>query len=152
MRWRNQDPFKLLLADDPTLRTAMLQTFKLLITALFVLRQLEFAIGIDRWHGRPASLSNFTMLFSFVVPEIILGYRCCSSRTRPWNVFHLGTVSQVMGLVTFTLVPVHHRAGASLVDRPSIRRSRDGSRRGAEPGLAAGPPSLLWPSNTKSTK
>ena len=32
-----------------------------------------FAIGIDRWHGRPARAANFTMLLSFVVPEIILG-------------------------------------------------------------------------------
>ena len=27
-----------------------------------------FAIALDRWHGRPASTANFTMLFSFVLP------------------------------------------------------------------------------------
>ena len=32
-----------------------------------------FAIGIDRWRGRPAATANFVMLFSFVMPEIILG-------------------------------------------------------------------------------
>ena len=34
---------------------------------------VAFAIGIDRWHGRPPTGANFLMLLSFVMPEIILG-------------------------------------------------------------------------------
>ena len=105
MRWWYQDPFDSFW-HDPTLRTAMLQTFKLsLITVLFAVPLgTLFAIGIDRWHARPASFSNFTMLFSFVVPEIILGVSLFLLFTNLFrSVFNLGTVPQVMGLVTFQL-------------------------------------------------
>ena len=53
----------------------MVQTFKLAILTVLIAVPLGtlFAIGIDRWHGRPARAANFTMLLSFVVPEIILG-------------------------------------------------------------------------------
>ncbi len=44
------------------------------------------------------------MLFSFVVPEIILGVSLFLLFTNLFhNVFNLGTVAQVMGLVTFQL-------------------------------------------------
>ncbi len=105
MRWWYQDPFDSIW-HDPTLRTAMLQTFKLSVTTVLFAVPLGtlFAIGIDRWHGRPASLSNFTMLFSFVVPEIILGVSLFLLFTNLFaNVFNLGTGVQVMGLVTFQM-------------------------------------------------
>ncbi len=37
----------------------------------------------DRWHGRPASTSNFTMLFSFVLPEIVIGVSMFLGRDVP---------------------------------------------------------------------
>ncbi|MGZ5214618.1 MAG: ABC transporter permease [Actinomycetota bacterium] len=105
MRWWYQDPFDSIW-HDPTLRTAMFQTFKLSLTTVVFAVPLGtlFAIGIDRWRGRPAALSNFAMLFSFVVPEIILGVSLfLLVSTLLINVIHLGTVAQVMGLVTFQL-------------------------------------------------
>jgi spermidine/putrescine transport system permease protein len=105
LRWWYQDQFDSLW-HDPALRTAMFQTFKLsLITvAIAVPLGTAFAIGIDRWRGRPAAGANFIMLFSFVIPEIILGvslFLLFANLLK--DVMQLGTVAQVMGLVTFQL-------------------------------------------------
>jgi len=105
MRWWYQDPFDSLL-HDPALRGAMAQTFRLsIITALLAVPiGTFFAIGVDRWRGRPAAGANFTMLFSFVVPEIILGVSLFLLFLNLFqNVFQLGTVAQIMGLVTFQM-------------------------------------------------
>ena len=74
LRWWTQDPTDSIL-HDPAIRTAMVQTYRLAIITVLITVPLGtlFAIGIDRWHGRPARIANFTMLLSFVVPEIILG-------------------------------------------------------------------------------
>ncbi len=74
MRWWYQDPFDSLW-HDPTLAyrdDPDVQAF-LATVILAVPLGTAFAIGIDRWRGRPAAGANFVMLFSFVVPEIILG-------------------------------------------------------------------------------
>jgi len=105
MRWWYQDQFDSIW-HDPTLRTAMFQTFKLSLTTVVFAVPLGtlFALGIDRWRGRPAATSNFAMLFSFVVPEIILGVSLFLLFTNLFhNVFRLGTVAEIMGLVTFQL-------------------------------------------------
>lgn len=105
LRWWYEDPFDSLW-NDPALRAAMFQTFRLsILTVLFAVPLgTAFAIGIDRWRGRPARTANFFMLFSFVVPEIILGtslFLLFTSLLQ--NVLHLGTTAQVLGLVTFQL-------------------------------------------------
>jgi spermidine/putrescine transport system permease protein len=96
---------------DSSLRTAMLQSFKLagLTMLIAVPIGVAFAIGIDRWRGRPPASANFFMLFSFVVPEIILGVslylvfifllKDFPTPRFPW----LGTKGQVLGLVTFQM-------------------------------------------------
>lgn len=105
MRWWYQDPFDSLWTD-PALRAAMYQTFKLsLLTVLLAVPVgTLFALGVDRWRGRPAAGANFTMLFSFVVPEIILGVSLFLLFTKLFeNLVQLGTFAQVMGLVTFQM-------------------------------------------------
>ncbi len=105
MRWWYEDPFDSLW-HDLALRTAMFQTFKLSLLTVLLAVPLgtAFAIGIDRWRGRPAAGANFSMLFSFVVPEIILGVSLFLMFSNLLNnVVKLGTVTQVMGLVTFQL-------------------------------------------------
>ena len=63
-----------------------------------------FAIGIDRWHGRPARGANFTMLLSFVVPEIILGVSLFLLFTQLLkNIVPLGTGAQWLGLIAFQI-------------------------------------------------
>jgi spermidine/putrescine transport system permease protein len=105
LRWWFQDPFDSVW-HDPALRTAMFQTFRLsLVTVLFAVPiGTAFAIGIDRWHGRPARTADFTMLFSFVMPEIILGVSLFLLFTNLFEgLVHLGTGAQILGLVTFQI-------------------------------------------------
>jgi spermidine/putrescine transport system permease protein len=103
MRWWYQDPFDSLW-HDAALRSAMFQTFRLsFLTVLFAVPiGTLFAIGIDRWHGRPATTASGFMLFSFVMPEIILGVSLFLLFTNLFdNLVRLGTTAQVLGLVTF---------------------------------------------------
>lgn len=104
-RWWYQDPFDSLW-NDPALRTAMFQTLRLSIVTMVVAVPLgtAFAIGIDRWRGRPAATANFFMLFSFVMPEIILGVSMFLLFTKLFEGFvQLGTTPQILGLVTFQI-------------------------------------------------
>jgi spermidine/putrescine transport system permease protein len=103
--WWIRDPTDSIL-HDTAIRTAMIQTFKLSIITVIIAVPLGtlFAIGIDRWHGRPARSANFVMLLSFVVPEIILGvslYILFTSLFR--NAIQLGTNAQLLGLISFQL-------------------------------------------------
>ena len=105
MRWWYQDPFDSLWTN-PALRQAMVQTFKLSIITVLIAVPLgtAFAIGIDRWRGRPATTANFLMLFAFVMPEIILGTSLFLLFTSLLdNLVKLGTTAQILGLVTFQL-------------------------------------------------
>lgn len=105
LRWWYQDPFDSVW-HDPALRTAMFQTLKLstITVLLAVPLGTAFAIGIDRWHGRPASTANFFMLFSFVMPEIILGVSLyLLFRNLFKSAVDLGTGAELLGLVTFQM-------------------------------------------------
>jgi spermidine/putrescine transport system permease protein len=86
------------------MRSAMTQTYKLAILTVLIAVPIGtlFAIGIDRWHGRPARGANFTMLLSFVVPEIILGVSLYILFTNLISI-PLGTPAQLLGLTTFQL-------------------------------------------------
>jgi spermidine/putrescine transport system permease protein len=105
MRWWTTDPTDSLL-HDPAMRTAMIQTYKLSILTVLIAVPLGtlFAIGIDRWHGRPARSANFLMLLSFVVPEIILGVSLYILFTALFkNVIPLGTNAQLLGLIAYQI-------------------------------------------------
>lgn len=105
LRWWTQDPTDSLL-HDAAMRTAMFQTYRLAFITVLIAVPLGtiFAIGIDRWHGRPARTANFTMLLSFVVPEIILGVSLYILFTNLLQGFvPLGTPAQVLGLISFQL-------------------------------------------------
>lgn len=105
LRWWYQDPFNSLW-NDAALRSAMFQTFRLSSLTVLIAVPLGtlFAIGIDRWRGRPSGAANFAMLFSFVVPEIILGVSLFLLFTNLLRgVVQLGTTAQVLGLVTYQM-------------------------------------------------
>ncbi len=105
MRWWTQDPYDSVL-HSTDLRAAMLQTFRLSFITVLIAVPIGtlFAIGIDRWHGRPARGANFTMLLSFVVPEIILGVSLFLLFTNTLaNLVPLGTVAQLLGLITYQI-------------------------------------------------
>ena len=105
LRWWTQDPTDSLL-HDPQMLSAMKQTYFLAILTVLIVVPLGtlFAIGIDRWHGRVPRTANFTMLLSFVVPEIILGVSLYILFTNLFKgLIPLGTPAQLLGLATFQL-------------------------------------------------
>jgi spermidine/putrescine transport system permease protein len=90
---------------NPSLHAAIFQTLRLSILAMLIAVPLgvAFAIGIDRWHGRPAAGANFAMLVSFVIPEIIIGISLLLTFRYALKFVHLGTVAQLIGLVAFQI-------------------------------------------------
>lgn len=104
-RWWWQDPTDSLF-HDPALRAAIVQSLRLSIITMLIAVPLGtlFAIAIDRWHTKPARFANFGMLFSFVLPEIILGVALFFLFTNLFRSFvSLGTGAQLLGLITFQL-------------------------------------------------
>jgi spermidine/putrescine transport system permease protein len=104
MRWYYGDPV-LSVWHDPTLRAALFQTLKLasLTTLVAVPIGVAFAIGIDRWHKRPAAFWNFQMLLSFVLPELIIGVTLLELFSNLFKFVQLGTGAQLLGLITFQI-------------------------------------------------
>ena len=94
------DPDRLDL-HDPTLRAAMLQTFKLSILTVIIAVPLGtlFAIGIDRWHGRPARRRELHDA-AFVRRARDHPRRLAVPLVHDLfkNVVPLGTIAQVLGL------------------------------------------------------
>ena len=102
LRWYYKDPV-LSVWHDPNLHTAVFQTLRLagLTTLVSVPLGVAFAIGIDRWRGRTASVFNFQMILSFVMPELIIGVTLLFVFTQLLTFAHLGTKAQLLGLITF---------------------------------------------------
>jgi spermidine/putrescine transport system permease protein len=88
---------------DAALHTALFQTLKLGVIATLITIPLGvlFAIGIDRWRGRLPNGANVLMLFSFVIPEVLLAVALLFMITSVALPVSLGTSAQVVGLVTF---------------------------------------------------
>jgi spermidine/putrescine transport system permease protein len=105
LRWWFNDPDKGSLFQDPDLRRAMVQTYTLSLLTMLAAVPLgvAFAIGIDRWRGRPARGANFLMLFTFVMPEIIIGVAMQLVFQHLLKFVQLGTTAQVLGLVTYQI-------------------------------------------------
>ncbi|MGQ0669444.1 MAG: ABC transporter permease [Actinomycetota bacterium] len=105
LRWWWEDPTDSLWRD-PALRSALFQSVKLSVLTMLIAVPLgtSFAIALDRWRGRPASVANFAMLFSFLIPEIIVGVSLFLVITFLLRDFvKVGTTAQVIGLVTYQL-------------------------------------------------
>jgi spermidine/putrescine transport system permease protein len=91
---------------DSALRASIGQSLRLAVVTMVIAVPLGvlFAIGLDRWRGRISSGANFAMLFSFVIPEIILGVSLYLLFTQALRtVMGLGTTAQIIGLVTFQI-------------------------------------------------
>jgi spermidine/putrescine transport system permease protein len=105
VKWWVGDPeLKESLLYSPELRTAIIQTLRLglVTTIIAVFLGTAFAIGLDRWRGRGPGLANFTMLLSFVIPEIIVGVSLFLFFVYfIKGLVHLGTISELLGLITF---------------------------------------------------
>ena len=104
LKWWWEDPFDSLF-KNPLLRPAIFQSFRLAILTTIIAVPIGtlFAIGLDRWRGRQARAANFSVLMAFVVPEIILGLALFLSFKNLVTFVPLGTVGQVIGLVTWQI-------------------------------------------------
>jgi spermidine/putrescine transport system permease protein len=104
LRWYWGDPVNSVW-HNTTLHTALFQTLKLglFTTLITVPLGVAFALGVDRWHGRLPAGANVVMLLSFVLPETLLAVALLFVITSIALPIHLGTTSQVLGLVTFQL-------------------------------------------------
>jgi len=88
---------------SPELRTALIQSLRLSFLTMFIAVPLgvAFAIGISRWRGPAPAGANFLMLFSFVIPEIIIGISMFLFFTYLLKLVHLGPGAQLLSLVTY---------------------------------------------------
>lgn len=103
-RWYVTDPVSSVL-HDPQLHAAVTQTLRLalLTTLITVPLGVAFAIGVDRWRGRGSNALNFVMIFSFVVPELLLAVALFFVFTQLFTTIRLGTVAEVAALVVWNI-------------------------------------------------
>jgi spermidine/putrescine transport system permease protein len=102
LRWYWGDPVNSVF-HNPALRSAVVQTIRLsvLTTVIAVPLGVAFAIGINRWRTRTSTAFNFVMIFSYVIPELIFAVAMFFLFTQLFKSIHLGTVAEVLGLVTW---------------------------------------------------
>ena len=74
-----------------------------LTTLIAVPLGVAFALGINRWRGLTSSTFNFVMILSFVIPELIFGVAMFFVFTVLFTSVHLGTLAEVLGLVTWNV-------------------------------------------------
>jgi len=88
---------------SPELHAALIQSLRLSFLTMFIAVPIgvAFAIGISRWRGPAPAGANFLMLFSFVVPEIVIGISMFLFFTYLLKVVPLGTGAQLLSLVTY---------------------------------------------------
>ncbi|MGH3345999.1 MAG: ABC transporter permease [Nocardioides sp.] len=107
-QWYYGEPDRSVWADQ-ALQTALVHTFRLgvLVTLIAVPLGTLMALGLDRWRGRLPTGASFLVMLSFVLPEILLAIALLFVATAVNDVFttpvQLGTLGQVIGLVTFQL-------------------------------------------------
>ncbi len=90
---------------NPSLHHAVTQTLVLavLTTVICVPIGVGFAIGIDRWRSRTSTGLNFVMIFSFVLPELLLAVALFLLVTQALTFIKLGTPAEVAGLVVWNI-------------------------------------------------
>jgi spermidine/putrescine transport system permease protein len=103
-RWYFTDQVNSVL-HNPQLHAAVVQTVRLsiLTTLIAVPIGVAFALGINRWWGVTSASFNFVMLLSFVIPELIFGVAMFFVFTVLFTSVHLGTIAEVLGLVTWNV-------------------------------------------------
>ena len=103
-RWYFSDPVNSVL-HDPQLHAAVIQTVRLsvLTTVIAVPLGVAFALGINRWHGPIPGTFNYLMILSYVIPELIFGVSMFFVFTKLFTGVGLGSVAEVLALVTWNV-------------------------------------------------
>ena len=104
LRWYISDPTGSVL-HDPALQHAVIQSLKLASLTVVVTLPLgvAFALALHDRRGRGTSSQNFLMMFSFVVPELILAVSLFLLVIDAFRLIGLGTTAQLSGLVVLAL-------------------------------------------------
>ena len=104
MRWYWGDKTNSVL-HNAQLHAAVIQTVRLsvLTTLIAVPLGVAFAIGINRWRGPIPATFNYVMILSFVIPELIFGVAMFFVFTELFTTVHLGTLAEVLALVTWNV-------------------------------------------------
>jgi spermidine/putrescine transport system permease protein len=91
--------------SDADLHHALIQSLKLAVLDVSIATPLGvlLALGLARWRGRGAGVSNFIMLFPLVTPEIVMGVSLLLVFTHVFTFIHPSTTAQVLGHVTFSI-------------------------------------------------
>jgi len=103
-RWYFADPVNSVL-HDPDLHAAVVQTIRLsvFVTLITIPIGVAFALGINRWRGVTSASFNFVMILSFVIPELIFGVALFFVFTRLFTTVGLGTLAEILALVTWNV-------------------------------------------------
>jgi spermidine/putrescine transport system permease protein len=103
-RWYWGDPVNSVW-HNAQLQSSVFTTLKLsaYTTLICVPIGVAFALGINRWRGKVSSSFNFVMILSFVVPELIFGVAMFFVFTKLFSGIGLGTLAEVLGLVTWNV-------------------------------------------------
>ena len=104
LRWYLSDPNGSVL-HDPALQHAVIQSLKLasLTVAVTLPLGVAFALALHARRGPGTSSQNFLMMFSFVVPELILAVSLFLLVLNAFRFIGLGTTAQLIGLVVLAL-------------------------------------------------
>jgi spermidine/putrescine transport system permease protein len=103
-RWYWGDPVDSVW-HDPDLHHALVQSLKLAVLDVAIATPIGvfLALGLARWRGRGAGVSNFIMLFPLVTPEIVMGVSLLLVFSHIFTFIHPSTTAQVLGHVTFSI-------------------------------------------------
>ena len=136
---------------DPALHAAVVQTIRLsvYVTLITVPLGVAFALGINRWRGYTASSANFLMILSFVIPELIFGVAMFFVFTRLFTPVGLGSLAEVLALVTWNVSWGPHRAGQAGDARQAVRGGGGRPRRHPVAGHIPGHDALAHPGHLR---
>ncbi len=73
------------------------------VTLITVPLGVAFALGINRWRGYISTTFNFTMILSYVIPELIFGVAVFFVFTILFKGIGLGTLAETLALVTWNI-------------------------------------------------
>ena len=104
MRWFYGDP-DLSVWNDPALQGALKHTLVLAVICVAIATPLgvALALGLQRWRGRGSGSVNVLMLLPLVTPEIVMGVALLLLFLQVFSAIGIGTTTQAIGQVTFTV-------------------------------------------------
>ena len=90
---------------DEALRHALIHSLELAVLSVIVATPLGLflALGLQRWRGPGAGMTNLLMLLPLVTPEIVMGVALLLLFISVFGFIGLGTTAQAIGQITFSL-------------------------------------------------